>query len=149
MATLRARVCITKRQVTNMWPFSKSLESVVLKTKKIRVHGVKFEIRKIDPSDFLDGSKVMIQTYDTYKKEKSQSPEVSASILNKVKEHYRDVFMSSVVSPKLRRNDKDTGLLVDNLFTEWDLAHELYAKIMEFTYGKKKILQSILQKTDY
>ena len=31
------------------------------------------------------------------------------------------------------------GLPVDNLFTEWELAHELYSEIINYTYGKKKI----------
>lgn len=121
-----------------MWPFSKSLESVLNKTKSVRVHGVKFDIKKIDPSNYLDGSKVMLQLYDVYKVGNTASPEVTQKTMEKVKEHYTDIFMSSVVSPKLKRKPDGDGLLIDNLFTEWNLAHELYAKIMEYTYGKKK-----------
>jgi hypothetical protein len=120
-----------------MWPFSKKLEDVLNKTKTVRIHGVVFKIKKIDPTAYLDGSKVMLQAYDTYKVSK-QSTELNESTLLKVKEHYRDVFLASVVYPKLRRKEGE-GLLVDHLFTEWDLAHELYAKIMELTYGKKKM----------
>lgn len=129
-----------------MWPFSKNLQDVLNKTKKVRIHGVKFYIKKIDPTAFLDGSKVMIQQYDTYKVSKP-SAELNESVLNKIREHYKDVFLASVVTPKLCRKEKEgDGLLVDNLFTEWDLAHELYAAIMEHTYGKKKLIQSISQR---
>jgi hypothetical protein len=121
-----------------MWPFNRSLESVLNKTKTVRIHGVKFKIKKIDPSDYLDGSKVMTQLYDVYKTNKNLPSENVESILTKVKHHYKDVFLSAVVSPQLTRKKDDSGLFVDNLFTEWDLAHELYVEIMAFTYGKKK-----------
>jgi len=130
---------IKLRAITKMWPFSNDLESVLNKTKSIRVCGVKFKIKKIDPSSFLEGSKVMLQLYDVYKVGNPSPPDVTQKTLEKVKEHYRDVFMSAIVHPKLKRNDKESdGLLVDNIFTEWELAHELYAKVMEYTYGKKK-----------
>jgi hypothetical protein len=87
--------------------------------KRVVLHGVEFVIKRLDPSNFLDGSKI--------------------------KEHYRDVFMAAVVSPALKRKPEGDGLLVDNLFTEWNLSHELYFSIMEFTYGKKKLKQSSSQ----
>ena len=125
-----------------MWPFRKKLEDVLF--KRIVVHGVEFLIKKIDPSNFLDGSKVMIQAFDIYKLNKPTDETAKAS-LDKVREHYRDVFMSSVLSPKLKRKEEEPdGLLVEYLFTDWDLAHELYARIMEFTYGKKKIKRNTL-----
>lgn len=120
-----------------MWLFSKTLDDVLHGTKKIRVHGVKIEIKKIDPTAYLDGSKAMTQLYDIYKVGKEPDKEMTQSLMNKVKDHYRDVFMAAVVSPKLRRKDGE-GLLVDNLFTDWDFAHNLYGQIMEYTYGKKK-----------
>lgn len=123
-----------------MWPFSKKLEDVLCRTKAVKVHGVKIEIKKIDPTNYLDGSKVMVQVYDTYKIGKEQPPEVTTALMNKMKDHYRDVFMAAIVSPKLKRKPTDPdGLLVDYLFTDWDFAHELYGKIMENTYGKKKV----------
>lgn len=135
------------RATLNMWPFSKSLDSVLNKTKTVRIFGVKFTLKKVDPTNFLDGSKVMIQLYDTYKVEKNPSEATNNSVMQKVKDHYKDIFMAAVVEPKLRRNEKTAdGLLVDNLFTEWDLAHELYGQIMAHTYGKKKLQSLISQK---
>ena len=125
-----------------MWFFNRSLESVVNKTKTIRVHGVKFIIKKIDITSYLDGSKVMLQMYDLYKVGKGNSEEANRNI-NKVKDHYKDVFMASVVEPKLsRENGVPEHTYVDYLFTEWDLANELYGHIIELTYGKKKLKQS-------
>jgi hypothetical protein len=126
-----------------MWPFRKKLEDVLF--KRIVVHGVEFLIKKIDPSNFLDGSKVMIQAYDIYKLNKPTDETAKAS-LDKVREHYRDVFMASVLSPKLKRKEEEPeGLFVEYLFTDWELSHELYARIMEFTYGKKKIKRNTLR----
>ena len=119
-----------------MWPFSKKLEDVLCRTKKIKVFGVKFLIRKIDITDYLDGSKVMLQSYDIYKVEKN--PEVANKHFDKMKEHFRDLFMASVLEPKLSRKKDDGGLFVDNLFTEWSLANKLYEEIVIHCYGKKK-----------
>lgn len=121
-----------------MWPFSRNLEDVLSKTKDVRIHGVKFKIKKIDPTAYLDGSKAMLQAFDIYKME-SVNSDVSSKNLDKIKDHFKDVFMASVVSPKLCRKKEDSeSLLVDNLFTEWDLANQLYESIISYTYGKKK-----------
>ena len=127
-----------------MWPFSKRLEDVLYRTKTVRVHGVKFEIKKIDPLAYADGSKAMLQEYEIYKvkKDVDQSGEVTAKVLEKTKSHYRDVFMASVVNPKLKRKDDGEGIPVDHLFTEMNLANELYGEIIEYSYGKKNLIQS-------
>lgn len=114
--------------------------------KKIRVHKIKFHIKKIDVTNFLDGSKVLVQYNDIYKVGKAPDVEVNNKYLLKIKDHYRDVFLASVVKPKLKRhnNENEEGIFVDNLFTDWDLAHELYGQIMLYTYGKKKSNLGIL-----
>jgi hypothetical protein len=112
--------------------------------KRVVLHGVEFVIKRLDPSNFLDGSKVMLQVFDVYKLKQPGEKEANET-LSKIKEHYRDVFMAAVVSPALKRKPEGDGLLVDNLFTEWNLSHELYFSIMEFTYGKKKLKQSSSQ----
>lgn len=133
-----------------MWPFSKKLEDVVLKTKTIRVFGVKFKIKKIDPSSYLDGSKTMLQEFDTYKLKEKPSQEDTKKQVENTRAHYRDVFLSSVVEPKLKRKwDDPDGLFVDHLFTEWELAHLLYSNIIEYTYGKKKLKLELSQKKSF
>lgn len=125
-----------------MWPFKKKTVYDLF-FKKVSVHGVIFQIQKLDPLAFLDGSKAMIQTFDIYKLKTSEAEQQAS--LAKIKEHYRDVFMAAVIEPKLKRKSEEKeGLFVDYLFTEWDVANELYAHIMEFTYGKKKLKRASL-----
>jgi len=127
-------------------PFGRELKDVVGQTKRVVVHGVPFKIRKVNPVDFLNGSEVMLKEFDTYKPKAQEIAEAQLEIkakkaLEQMQRHYRDVFMSAVVDPKLVRKPEDAGdgaLFVDFLFTEWDLANELYAEIVAFTYGKKK-----------
>jgi len=121
-----------------MWPFNRKLKSLFGKTKRIKIYGVPFTIRKIDCFDYLDGSKVMLQLYDIYKIGNSK-PELIQNRFKKVKPHFRDVFMSGVIEPKLVRKKEEDGLFVDNLFTELDLANQLYSAIINFTYQKKKL----------
>lgn len=122
-----------------MWPFSKKLEDVLGRTKDIKILGIHFKIKKIDPTAYLDGSKVMLQIYDTYKLGNAKPEIDQTKAYEKMKEHYRDVFMASIVFPKLKRKPDGEGIPVDNLFTEWELAHQLYNEIMQYTYGKKKL----------
>jgi hypothetical protein len=126
-----------------MWPFSKKIDDVLKATKTISVLGVKFVIKKIDPTSYLDGSKVMLEQYAIYKKADAPDIRMSEKTLEKIKNHYQDVFMAGVISPKLSR--KDVGAIegdilpVGNLMTDWEFANDLYVKIIEFTYGKKKM----------
>lgn len=131
--------------------FTKQLSTVLGRTYKVKIHGVKFELRKIHPLDFLDGSKAVTQVYATYEEaRKEKNVEAILQSSKKIKEHYADVFLASVVSPKLVRKeeDQDKGIFVDNLFTDWDLANALYNKISEVSYGKKKLKRLSLQKND-
>lgn len=114
---------------------SKSLADRLNKTKLVRIYGIKFRIRKLNALDYMDGSRAMIQSYDEYQIGKSKNPDTD---IKKIKRHFTDVIMAGVVSPKLSRKKDDEGLYVENLFTDFDLANELYTSIMLFTYGKKK-----------
>lgn len=123
-----------------MWPFSRTLEDAIA-PKKVKVHGIKFKIKKINPVDHLSGAKIMQQMYETYQTSDDKSRAALAFSADKIKSHYVDVFMSSVVSPVLCRKIGGDGIFVENLFTDWGLAEELYSAIMVHTYGKKKLNQ--------
>jgi len=86
----------------------------------------------------------MLQVYDTYKlKLEKGNDDYQETAIKKMKQHYADVFMASVISPKLTRDkDKKDEMFVEALFNNWEMAQELYTKIMAHTYGKKKILQA-------
>jgi hypothetical protein len=120
----------------------RDLKDALNQTTFIKVHGIRFYIKKADPIAFLDGSKVLLQCFDTYKlKSEKEVPQATSNALKKLEEHYIDIFMSTIIEPKLARSTEkaqDGEIPVQHLFTDWDLANELYARIVEFTYGKKK-----------
>lgn len=112
----------------------RKLEDALKETKAIYVHGVLFRIKKLDPFAYMDGSNAIAQVFQTWE----QKRELTEPNMKKVKDHFRDVFLAGVVEPKLARKKEDEGVFVDNLFTDWGLANELYGAIFEYTYGKKK-----------
>jgi hypothetical protein len=117
------------------WLFGRSLRSALHSKKKVRVKGVRFLIKKVDVLNYLDGSRVMIQQYDTYKG-KEKLPEPSEK---KVKEHISEVICAGVLAPKISLKKQDGCFHVDDLFVDWELATGVYNEIMSFTYGKKKL----------
>ena len=134
------------------WFKKKTHEEILNATRIIKVHGMFFRIKKMDVTDYLNGSKIMLQMYNTYQLKKDIEALRSPDSLKKYHDHCKDVFMSSIIEPKLKRNKDDgDGLFVDNLFHDWSLVDELYLKIFEFTYGKKKVsfLPSIFLKSEY
>lgn len=115
----------------------KSLEEVIFETKSVTIHGVPLTLKKVNVLNYLDGSKVMMQQYDVYKSPIAKKPlDISDKKLN---DHMRDVLMAGVLSPKLTRKKGEEGFYVDDLFEHTDFAHAVYMKILEFTYGKKKV----------
>ena len=128
------------------WLFGrKKLTDVLNETRKIRVSGITFTIRKVNLLDYLAGSKVLIQAFDTHKTAGAKVAGVQVSD-DKIKRHYADILVAGVVDPKLthkKEDENDPAILVDDLFPNWDLVEKLYAEIMAFTYGKKKFRQAI------
>lgn len=121
--------------------FTKDLEKELCKTKRIKINGFKFTIKKISPLDHLKGSKVLLQAYDVLKIGKgTQEAEQSEK---KIKEHLAEVLLVGVVHPKLSPNDSGDGLFIDKLFYDYELVNALYSEIIQFTYGKKKIVAPI------
>lgn len=125
------------------------LEDVLHRTYPATIHGVNFKLRKINPMDYMSGAKSIHMHFDTWKS-KGQEEQLSTieSGTEKIKANYRQVFMSAVVEPKLKWKDvpEEEGIFVDNLFTDWDLASELYLAIMMVSYGKKKLNRLIALK---
>lgn len=123
------------------WFKKQSLEDLLSKGHAVRVHGVVFRIRKINPIDFATGARAVHMYFQVYKTKPEREQLESLSVnQEKIKEHFRDVIMASVISPKLSRKENEEGsIFVDNLFTDWDLATELYNAIIEYTHGKKKL----------
>ncbi len=126
--------------------YGRDLRDVVMATKYVRVQGIRFRLKKLDPTAILDGSQVMLQSFGLYEKKKPENLEDQKPNMDKIKSHFRDMFMASVIEPKLFRKkedaDAENGIFVDYLFTEWELANDLYEAIVAFSYGKKKLIPS-------
>ena len=113
-------------------------------SKKVVIDGFSFHIKKIDPLDHLKGLKVMLQSFDTYKvNKKIDDRELSDGQVKKVREHYRDIFLASVVRPQLSIDGAGETVCVNDIFKEGDLSEKLYEEIITYTYGKKKIQRLI------
>ena len=120
---------------------SKKIESLLDATRKVKISGVVFTIKKINVLNYLEGSKIIQQSYEIYKSGKGdQVPEVSEK---KIKEFFSQFLVAGVVNPKLSFKDDGSGFFVEKLFVDWDLCMQLYSEIMLFTYGKKKTKLSI------
>ena len=123
--------------------FSRTLKDALNETKRVKIEGVIFKIKKIDVASYLKGTQSLISVYDTYKMgNKDLNPESDKT----VRAHFRDVFMEGVVKPVLSRKDNETGVHVDEMFNNWDLANGLYSEIINFTYGKKKVSRILAEK---
>jgi hypothetical protein len=126
------------------WFSNTDLNSAVNDVKKVKINGVLFHVKKINPLDHLEGSKVMMKVYDTYEGNRdSKAIEMATS---KVRTYYRDIIMAGVVKPALsRKEDSGTGVFVDDIFKDWDMSEKLVEFIITHTYGKKKIMSAHYQ----
>lgn len=127
-----------------MWPFNvlfgRKLETVLYASKVIRVHGVRFRIQKINPIEFLNPKSVaLLQQFATYNPKVPEDEKAQLARMEAARDHYKAVFKAGVLSPKLKFSDEGEGIPVDHLFTDWNLATDLYEAIMAHTYGKKKL----------
>lgn len=113
------------------------LSDYLNQTKVVKVQGLRFTIRRVNIYDYLDGSKTLTQYYAFYQAGKITDAE---NQLKKVNEHYKDVFMSAVVKPILKRKDdpNDEAIFVGEITNNFVLASQLYTEIMAFTDGLKK-----------
>lgn len=119
----------------------KTLEEAVFERKTVTVHGIPFTIKKLSSFDYLNGSRVMLQVFDTYKvKGYDKASSEAVESIKKIQDHYRDVLMSAVVKPELtRKKGEPDKFYVDDLFENAELAIAVYQEILVFTYGKKKL----------
>ena len=112
-------------------------------TKKVKVQGVLFTIRKLRALDYMSGANVLTSQYQTWEEKRKSDKGLSKTDAKKqadtMKKHYREVFLSCVEKPVLSRKPDPVLVCVDEIFDHPEMPHELYMEIMYFTYGKKKI----------
>lgn len=113
-------------------------------TKSIKIDGIPFVIRKINVLDYLEGAKVLAETFAVYKNSGEQSSNFNSldvTHVNKLKKYLTEVICSGVVKPKFIREDaasNEDEVPIKDLFTDWALAQKLSQEIFDFTHGKKK-----------
>lgn len=136
-----------------MWPFKrKTLDDLLV--KKVKIRGLVFKIKKIDPVSHLQGFNSLLKIHELYKiqKKPDNMVEKSADQIKQVRKLFRDVLLSGVVSPKLSAKPDGSGYFVDELLGDLELSSQLAGEIMGFTYGKKKSKRKTLllntQKTE-
>lgn len=120
------------------WLFKRvGLTSHLLKEKRITIKGCGFTIKKIDALSYAQGLMAMQSIFSTGTTQITGHKETAEK---KLRQHYRDTFLSGVVSPRLttKENDLD-GVFVDLIFNDPEIMETLYKEIVEFTYGKKKL----------
>lgn len=122
------------------WLKGRSLKDALSQTKKIKIRGVIFIIRRINMLDYLNGSNVMMQVYSSYKTYGGTPEGANSDCLKRAKKAYIDVFMSSVIKPKLSRDNKGESPDVNEIFNDWEMASILLDQIIKFSFGKKKIV---------
>lgn len=120
------------------WFKSRKLEDVLFETTQIKIKDVKFTIKKINILDYLDGSNLLKQHYDTYSIGKDKIESLDEKKQEKIFKHIEDVLCAGIVYPKVSRKPEE-GILVKLFFNDMELALALYTAINEFTYGKKKL----------
>lgn len=134
-----------------MWGFfkKKTLDNYLGETKKVKINGIKFKIKKINVVDHLHGSLVLTEQFHIWRKSKVNGNSIDeAKAFEKIKKHYREVFLSAVLDPVLCSKEDEAGpgiTHVDRLFIDFSIAQELYTEIMMFTHGKKKIKEQLMK----
>lgn len=118
---------------------SVDLEVYLRKTKRIKVKGVRFEIRKINLQDHLAGLNVVMQLHDVYKKEKPKDPTKIVDDVEKLRRFMRDFIYAGVASPRLTMKDppEEGATPVDAIVSDIPFAQELCMRIMHHSNGKK------------
>lgn len=121
------------------------LRDYLRQTKKIKVNGVPFEIKKVNIDDHLAGLNVILKMHDLYKREKPTDKTAMIEDNAKVLKFMRDFIYAGVVAPKLSLKDppEDDAIGVSEILSDHQLAGELTSKIIEHSYGKKKSSNSM------
>jgi len=129
--------------------FFKSNIDKLLGIKNISINGVKFKIKKIDLTSYLQGYNVLVSLYDLWNNKKEKTIEDSDRTTKKLREFYSDVFINAIVDPPFSKDGKNETVNVNELFNDWEIAHKLFNEIFKNTLKKKALKQLTFQKTGH
>lgn len=130
-----------------MWPFrTQTIEEKLKKIKIIRVNGMRFKIRAINPFFDFPSDKIPTIFTDFVSARKLDPTQLDSSTLKKYQEDMYSVIKAGVVEPDL----SGSGITVDDLFRDPDIGINLYRIILDHSLNKfkglKKLFFSILTK---
>lgn len=110
-------------------------------TKTVKIHGVRFKIRRINMEDHLSGLNVMMKLYDTYKVKKPDSKAKQIEDEQEIRKFMRDFIYAGTVHPKisLKKDHPEDELHIDEIIADMKIAEKLCMHILAYSYGKKKL----------
>jgi len=126
-----------------MWPFKKretiELRDYLRQTKRVKVNGVIFEIKKMNLDDHLAGLNIVMKMRDIYSKpDKKPTTEESLEDVKKLKKFMRDFIYAGVTKPVLTMKEPvGEAIHIDEVLSDLDLSQKLCVEIINFSYEKK------------
>lgn len=116
-----------------MWPFTRAATPEQIRGyKKIRVNGMRFVIRKLNPMiDFPDDKMPQIFTsYVSRRPAPAVPPETTEVERQRAKEEMCAIIQAAVVEPALVREDAKDGLKPMDLFRDPTMGVKLYFEVL-------------------
>jgi len=124
------------------------LKKKLQQLKTIKVEGIKFVIKKINP--FLDFRiNEMPTIFTEYFTERKPEPKVNEAYFKKILEEMKLIVEKGVVKPELvplgkgEKRGKEEGITVDDLFVDIELGTKLYFEIMAHSLNRFKGLKGL------
>ena len=142
-----------------MWPFSsltpeEKLKERLLDLKKIKVGGMKFTIKKINPLLDFPSDKIP-QIFTDYYARRQNPKDFSQEDLERLDENIKPILKAGIYKPDIIPIDKENrwkekGLTIEDLFIDRELAYTLFGAILNHSLvqfkGFEKVFFSIRQK---
>lgn len=119
----------------------KSFEEQINKTKVVKLGGMRFVIKRIDPIEHLRGINVLKKVYEVYQtRDKSVDVvENAEEMLKKIRASCKDLLLAGVVEPELVAKPEQGKICVDLILQDLSIAQGLAQSIIQYTYKKKLI----------
>jgi hypothetical protein len=118
--------------------------------KKIKIQGMKFVIKKINPLlDFQSDSMPQIFSDFVSKRKTEEKPIPSIEELNKLKDDMYTVIEAGLVYPpvvpigKGEQRGKEEGVTVEDIFRDLEIGYKLYFEIINHCLNKFKGLRGV------
>ncbi len=122
-----------------MWPFSlktpeEKLKERLLNLKKIKVGGMKFTIKKINPLLDFPSDKIP-QIFTDYYARRQDPKDFSQKDLENLDENIKPILKAGIYKPNIIPIDKENrwkekGLTIEDLFIDRELAYKLFNEIL-------------------